>query len=123
MEIPFAIIVEDDEMLGTFFESALQDAGFNTKLIQDGAEALVELKTQIPHLILLDLQLPGVSGEDILNTIRADKRFDDTRIFMTSVEGTRAGFYQGMVDMVLVKPVSYIQLRTFAQRMISKPST
>ncbi|KAA3662541.1 MAG: response regulator [Chloroflexi bacterium] len=118
MDTPFAFVIEDDDMLATFFESALQDAGFKTQIIHDGDEALVELKTAVPHLILLDLQLPGANGETILKTIRSDQRFDDTRIFMTSVEGTRAGFYQGMVDMILVKPVSYQQLRTIAQRML-----
>ena len=120
MDTPFAFVIEDDDMLATFFESALQDAGFHTQIIQDGNEALVQLQTAVPHLILLDLQLPGVNGETILETIRSDTRFDKTRIFMTSVEGTRAGFYQEKVDMVLIKPVSYIQLRTIAQRMIPK---
>ena len=118
MENPLAFVVEDDDMLATFFESALEDAGYRTLTIYDGETALRELETAVPDLVLLDLQLPSVTGEAVLEKIRKDQRFDKTRIFLTSVEGTRASFFQGKVDMVLVKPVSYAQLRTIAQRMI-----
>jgi DNA-binding response OmpR family regulator len=120
MNFPLALIVEDDNMLADFFETAIKDAGYDTNVIKNGMEALNHLETAVPDLILLDLQLPGTNGETILKAIRADDRFTNTRVFLTSVEGTRVGFYQDKVDMVLIKPVSYKQLCIIAKRMVPK---
>ncbi|GAB4265926.1 MAG: hypothetical protein Kow0080_06650 [Candidatus Promineifilaceae bacterium] len=118
MTKPIALIVEDDNMLGTFFTATLADAGFQTELAQNGAEALAYLEKNAPTLILLDLQLPDTTGEGILSYIETQAHLAQTRIFATSIEGTRASYLQEKVDLVLTKPVSYHQLINLSKRMI-----
>ncbi len=63
---PIALIVEDDQDLATLFRHVLDVAGYQTESILDGKEAMERLEEFPPHLVLLDLQLPGMSGVEIL---------------------------------------------------------
>lgn len=117
MEKPTALVIEDDEMLATFFATAFEDAGYDVITAHDGERAMSYLNDNVPTIILCDLQLPDVSGEVIMSYIRNQTKFADTRIFAASVEGTRVNYLQNEVDIVLTKPVSYRQLLTLAQRL------
>ncbi|MCA9975710.1 MAG: response regulator [Anaerolineales bacterium] len=117
MNRPFALVVEDDEMLATFFASAFDSADYETEMISDGAEALDFLQTHVPAVVLLDLQLPHVSGEELLTFIKSHPSLEKTLVFVTSVEGIRASYLQDEADFVLTKPVAYRQLRDLAARV------
>jgi DNA-binding response OmpR family regulator len=122
MALKLAIVVEDDPGVGGVYVEALKQAGFDTELFSNGRAALARLAVAVPELVLLDLNLPVVSGETILQAIRADQRLSGTRIIVTTGESHRAQEMQSRADLVLVKPVSAIQLSDLAARII-KPST
>ncbi len=114
MSKPFALIVEDEEMLATIFEKALTMAGFRTDVVRDGALAVQKLGEIVPDLITLDLHLPKVSGEEILDHIRADQRLSGTRVVIATAD-TRLGEYlSDQVDMMLIKPIRFSHLRDLA---------
>ncbi|MCL4867600.1 MAG: response regulator [Anaerolineae bacterium] len=117
MEKPTALIIEDDQMLATFFATTFEDAGYMVMAVHDGERAMSYLSESVPTIILCDLQLPDVSGELILSYIRNQTKFADTRVLAASVEGTRVNYLQNQVDLVLTKPVSYKQLLTLAERL------
>ncbi len=114
---PTALVIEDDEMLATFFATAFEDAGYEVMTVHDGEQAITYLSDNIPTIILCDLQLPDVSGEVILSYISGETKFAATRVFAASVEGTRVNYLQNQVDIVLTKPVSYKQLLRLAERL------
>lgn len=118
MTKPLAFIVEDHDMLSSLFEEALSEAGYETEVALDGRIASDRLQEITPYLILLDLHLPHVSGAELLKQIRAESRLDDTRIIVASADGTWSNNLDGEVDFVLNKPVSYVQLRTLAGRLL-----
>ena len=60
------LIIDDDVSIGNLVEEVLNGAGYDTLRAYSGTEALLLLKTQRPDLILLDLMLPGLSGEELL---------------------------------------------------------
>jgi two-component system OmpR family response regulator len=60
------LIIDDDVSIGNLVEEVLTGAGHDTLRAYSGTEALLLLKTQQPDLILLDLMLPGLSGEELL---------------------------------------------------------
>lgn len=64
------LIVDDDEAIGNMLEEALAKTGYEVCRAYSGTEALLVLKTLKPDLILLDLMLPGITGEDVLRNIR-----------------------------------------------------
>ncbi len=112
-----ALIIEDDPDLSTIFAEALQAAGFSIEIIRDGLEAATQLTRSTPHVVVLDLHLPNVSGESLLRQIRADERLAHTRVIITTADARMADALQGQADLTLVKPVSFTQLRDLAKRL------
>ncbi len=113
----FALIIEDDFDAAAIFEAALQAAGFETEIIHDGAEAITRLKETKPAIVALDLHLPHVSGAEILHKIRSDERLTKTRVMLVTADPAMADTLQPEADLVLIKPVSYSQLRDLAKRL------
>ena len=124
MKPPLALIVEDDPDLAMIFANALQDAAFETETIRDGQTALARLANTTPAIVVLDLHLPYISGPDILQQIRADARLAETRVILATADPVMADTLQEEADLVLLKPVSFDQLRDLAMRLYPRdPST
>lgn len=112
-----ALIIEDSPDLNTLFCEALNGAGFVTTGILDGKVAQQRLKEIVPDVILLDLHLPLVSGADLLIQIREDPRLTDVFVIVASADGTWSNIMSEEVDIVLNKPVSFVQLRDLGFRI------
>ena len=71
---PCILIVDDDADLMAFLFTVLIEAGYSIVAASHGQQALDMLEQGLrPHLILIDLMLPRVSGFDVLNQIRTDR--------------------------------------------------
>lgn len=64
------LIIDDDLTIGNMIEEVLSKNGYRTLRAYSGTEALLILSTEAPDLILLDLMLPGLSGEELLPKIK-----------------------------------------------------
>lgn len=64
------LIVEDDIYIGNMVEEALRKNGYGVSRAYSGTEALLVIKSSVPDLVLLDLMLPGITGEEILPQIK-----------------------------------------------------
>jgi DNA-binding response OmpR family regulator len=116
MNKPLALIIEDDPQLNTIMSLTLQ-ADFQIETCADGNAGLECLKQMVPNVVVLDLNLPGASGKEILQNIRADGRLAKTRIILTTADERQAETLQDEADIVLLKPVSPSQLRELALRL------
>jgi CheY-like chemotaxis protein len=116
MTNPLAFIVEDDPQLSQIFLLTLSES-FEVEAITDGAQALARLSEVVPSLVVLDINLPGVSGAKILHFIRADSRFEKTRVILATADSRQADELQDKADIVLLKPISITQLRELANRL------
>jgi len=117
MAKPTAIVIEDDRTVANIYAEALRLAGYEPNIIFNGRDALTYLAEKMPHLILLDLHLPGVAGGDILQDIRADPRAAETTILIATADPILAEQYRELADLVLLKPISFGQLRDLTLRM------
>lgn len=116
-----AFIIEDDQDLSVIFADALESVGYQVELIKDGLLAQQRLKEEVPYLILLDMHLPHISGADLLTKIiKADERFKDTTVILTTADARMAEAYEPMADFVMVKPISFVQLRDLTSRLKPK---
>ncbi len=116
---PEALIIEDNPSQSQVFTKAMEQAGYQPHHIADGAEALAYLKTHQPALIVLDLHLPGLGGEEIARAIQALPHLAETRLILATADPRLAETLQSISDLVLIKPVSYRQLRDLAARLYS----
>ena len=82
MAKPLALIIEDDANIASLFEMILEEEEYETEIIDHGQKAMDRLAEITPDVVLLDLYLPVVSGNTILKRIRADSRFQDTRVII-----------------------------------------
>lgn len=64
------LVVEDDANIARLVMITLAQAGFEVRHAADGPAALEAFRTIVPHLVLLDLNLPGISGGDLCTEIR-----------------------------------------------------
>jgi DNA-binding response OmpR family regulator len=113
----FALIVEDEIDLAIIFSKALQEAGFETQIVRAGDTALMWLTSTQPQIVILDLHLPRVSGEDILKQIRADDRLAETKVIISTADPRLGELLQDQADLVLLKPIGFSQLRDLAARL------
>jgi len=72
------ILVVDDEQANTIlYTEILRKAGYTVTTAQDGFKAIAACKVRTPDLILLDLRMPLMSGQDVLARLRADEKSKD----------------------------------------------
>ena len=117
-----ALIIEDDEDLASIFAEALRGVGFDVELVADGRLAQDRLINGVPpFLILLDMHLPHISGADLLtNVIKTDERFAKSVVIITTADARMGEAYTEQVDFVMIKPISFVQLRDLTSRLKPK---
>ena len=116
---PLALVVEDDLTQAEIFVMALSQAGYEVTHINSGEAAVAYLNEHSPRLVLLDLHLPEIAGTAILQHVRQQPHLRDTRVMLATADPRMAETVRTESDLVLIKPVSFTQLRALAQRMRS----
>ena len=114
-----ALIIEDDEDLSNIFAEALRGIGYQVEQLIDGKLAAERLKAEgVPFIILLDMHLPHISGGDLLtNIIKQDERYANTTVIITTADARMGDLYRDQVDFVMIKPISFVQLRDLTARL------
>lgn len=100
------LVVEDELKLRELLRSQLERAGFVVLTTGSGAEALSMVRSASPELIVLDLRLPDVPGEDVALEVRESS---DTAILMLTAKTTEEDRIRGLeagADDYLTKPFS-----------------
>lgn len=118
-----ALIIEDNDGISSLYEEALQVAGFNTQIVRDGQSAITTLDETQPDIIVLDLNLPHVSGHYILRHLRAssNSKMSNIPVIISTANNVMADAMRqelGENDYLLVKPVDIRQLQHMAKRIL-----
>ena len=101
------VVVEDDEVTGKVLQSALTARGYTVRWIKDGLVAAETLAALRPRVVLLDVELPSLSGMDVLRRLAHDGALSEMRVIMVTGHDDEhqavAAFELGACDHV-VKP-------------------
>lgn len=85
------LIVEDDEAIRNLYTLKLQKEGYQTAGAKDGLEGLHKAKEYRPDLILLDLRMPVMTGDEMLLRLRESNWGSDIRVIvLTNISKTEA---------------------------------
>jgi two-component system OmpR family response regulator len=116
------LVVEDDRTVGQYVLRGLTEQGCQTELVADGQEALIAASQASYDLIVLDLRLPGISGFEVLRTLR--DRGNTTPILVLTaqdavdfkVQALRAG-----ADDYVTKPFAFEELLARVEALGRRP--
>lgn len=89
------LIIEDDVFLVKAYQIKFEKEGFNVLTATDGKEVADVLEKEPPHIVLLDLMLPGISGFDILETIKKNPKWKDVPVIILSNLGQTQDIERG----------------------------
>lgn len=96
------LLVEDDQMILSMYETKLKQSGFSVLTATNGADGLKMALEEKPDIILLDIILPQLDGFSVLEEIRSHKNMDKTPILLltnlTTEEDMSKGKALGATD-------------------------
>ena len=117
MSKPLALIVEDDRDIVALFRHVLDLAGYQTEIVLDGKAALEHLANSTPDIVLLDLNLPGASGGEILEAMHADERLKEVPVIVITALPELVKALTVRPNFVLIKPVNIEHLTNLLQQL------
>lgn len=98
------LVVDDKNELLHLMRRVLEDEEYQVSIVQDGKDALARVKSQLPDLLILDLKLGEVSGQDILNELKDDSLTSDIPVIIYTAAVLEA---EDLDTIIKVNPVRY----------------
>lgn len=113
------LVVDDNEDLRTIFGRVFDKHHFDVYAAADGYIAIDYMKETHPDVVILDINMPGISGFDVLNFIRGDEHLKNAKVIVVTGNTMAPNDPQAeMADLLLLKPVDIAELFGFAKRMM-----
>jgi len=104
---PCVLIVDDSVTIRRTLEQTLNQAGFKTSQARDGIEALERMEIELPRVVILDVEMPRLSGFELLAIMRDSPQYAQTRVVMLTSRAAdrhREAALATGADAYLVKP-------------------
>lgn len=115
------LIVEDNDLNMKLFHDLLEAHGYDTLQTKDGMEALRLARTEKPDLILMDIQLPEVSGLDVTRWLKEDEDLKTIPIIAVTafaMKGDEEKIRQSGCEDYLAKPISVGKFLQAVKRLL-----
>lgn len=115
------LIVEDNELNMKLFHDLLEAHGYNTLQTKDGMEALKLARDHRPDLILMDIQLPEISGLEVTKWLKEDdelKAIPVVAVTAFAMKGDEEKIREGGCEDYLAKPISVAQFLATVKRYL-----
>lgn len=122
MEDVRIILAEDNDMLRKSLNFFLEQKGFKVDQFANGQEALDSIKVNNYDLILVDINIPGISGMELTQYVRTEMYLDTPIIIFTSsnIEQTEIDCFDIGADEFIAKPISPLVLITRINNLLKK---
>lgn len=107
------LVIEDELDIQDIISYSLRKEGYRVFCSNTGEEGLSKVKTKRPHLVVLDLMLPGIDGLEVCRCIRNEKELSETRVLMLTAKSEETDIVTGLeigADDYLSKPFSNREL-------------
>jgi two-component system NtrC family response regulator len=117
------LVVDDEASLRRIAQYRLADAGYDVELAEDGKSALERMAAFAPDLVVTDLRMPGLGGEELVREIL--RREPGLPVVVVTGHGTVEGAVRAMKDGVadfVLKPVSWDEMLVTVQRVLDAAS-
>lgn len=121
---PCALVVEDCRTVAAIVKHFLQRDGFTVLLASDGTAGLDIATRECPHVIVTDVNMPGMDGLDMVKALRADARTRDIAILVLSSDERPECERQALdagADEYILKPIKPEALAARARAILDRP--
>lgn len=118
--MPHVLVVDDDDLIRDVLYEFLLEEGYQVSLASDGTAALAVLEHERNLVVLLDLTMPGLSGEGVIDWLQTAQREDHQIVVITAGRHPtreRRWVQQGMVRAVVHKPFNIDHLLALVQQV------
>jgi two-component system response regulator VanR len=117
------LVVEDDEHIGKALRAFLRDAGYQVELCADGNAAHEKIYENQYQLVILDIMLPGMGGQELLKELR--KRSDVPVLMLTALSGDvhEVNAFDNLADDYITKPFSMLVLLKRVEALLRRAGT
>ena len=115
------LVVEDNDLNRKLFCDLLKANGFVVEPLADGLEALERARGFVPNLVIMDIQLPNVSGLDLIEALKADKDLRPIPVLAVTAyagKGDEERIRDAGADGYLAKPVSIGPFMTAVRKLV-----
>jgi len=116
------LIVEDNELNMKLFNDLLEAHGYYTLQTKDGVEALRMARAHRPDLILMDIQLPEVSGLEVTKWLKEDDELRSIPIIAVTafaMKGDEQKIRDGGCEAYIAKPISVASFMSTVERFLA----
>ncbi len=113
------LIVDDEANIVISLEFLMEQAGYEVAVARTGEEALEQVESFNPDVVLLDVMLPGINGFDILQHIRQRPQSQKTAVIMLTAKGREVEVTKGLAlgaNAYITKPFSTRELLAEVRR-------
>ena len=120
------LIADDEPNILISLEFLMKREGHQVLLARDGVEALALIRSERPALVLLDVMMPGKSGIEVCQAVRADETLAGTLILMLTAKGRDTDVAKGLgvgADGYITKPFSTRELAQRVREMLGQSPT
>ena len=107
------LIADDEANIVISLEFLMKREGHRVSIARDGDAALAAIRAERPDLVLLDVMMPGKSGFEVCQAVRADESLAGVKILMLSAKGRDTDLAKGSAlgaDAYMTKPFSTREL-------------
>jgi DNA-binding response OmpR family regulator len=107
------LIADDEPHIVAALEFLLVHSGYEVDVARNGDEALAQIRSGRPDLVLLDVMMPARSGYEVCREVRATPELAGTKVVMLSAKGAQGDVGRGMeagADLYITKPFSNREL-------------
>ena len=115
------VIADDEPNILVSLEYLMKREGHEVVLARDGIEALDAIRREKPALVLLDVMMPGKSGFEVCQAVRADEALAGVKILMLTAKGRDTDIAQGLgvgADAYMTKPFATKDLAARVRQML-----
>jgi DNA-binding response OmpR family regulator len=116
------LIADDEPNILVTLEFLMQREGHRVLLARDGDEALAQLRAHRPDLVLLDVMMPGRTGFEVCQALRADETLARTKVLLLTAKGRDTDIAQGLgvgADAYVTKPFSTRELAARVRELLA----
>jgi DNA-binding response OmpR family regulator len=115
------LVIDDDPSIRILYKEELEEEGYTVLTAESGKEAMHVFEREQPHLVTLDILMPGINGVELLNTLK--EKYPDLPVVMNTAYPDRDTFAVWEPDAYIAKSSDMVELKKIIRELLPHNKT